>query len=189
MTAAMNLLEDPVVHMTAVRHSPSPGRATTGVIEDLLIHDLDLALKLMNGHELRTAKATVTPPESQLVEIAEVSIVGAHSQIAHLSASRWGQRKVRQWSISTDSKLIEVDLLQQTVVAFENIDQTVGTGGGSSYRTRTVIEYPFIARGGEPLGLQLSHFAKLIEGEESLDKEIHSIERTHQVLNDILFDA
>lgn len=189
MSTAINLLDEPVVHMTAMRHSPSPGRATTGVIEDLLIHDLDLALLLMADQELIVKKATVRPNESQLVEIAEVSIVGLDKQIAHLSSSRWGQRKVRQWSISTNSKLIEVDLLQQTVVVFENIDQAVGSGGGSSYRTRTVIEYPFIARGGEPLGLQLAHFAQLINGKASLENEIASIERTHSVLDNILLNG
>jgi predicted dehydrogenase len=186
ISAAINLLEEPVVHMTAMRHSPSPGRATTGVIEDLLIHDLDIALKLMTGNQIRTTSASVQPRESNFVEIAEVSITGDTNQIAHLSASRWSQRKIRQWTIATSQRLIEIDLLQQTVVAFENIDQAVGSSGGASYRTRTVIDYPFIARGGEPLGLQLAHFGKLLNGEASIKDELTSIERTHEVLNTIL---
>jgi predicted dehydrogenase len=186
ISAARKVVQGQIVHLTATRHSPHPARATTGVIEDLLIHDLDLALQFFVPDVEAQSVAKFKPESAQHIEIAEVSLIGGQNQIAHLSTSRWGQRKIRQWSLSTNHQTVEVDLLQQTVVAYENIDQEVGPSGGASYRTRTVIDYPFIERAGEPLSLQLAHFARLLEDKSQLSEECIGIVRTHDVLNTII---
>jgi predicted dehydrogenase len=186
ITAARKVVQGPVSHLTAIRHSPHPARATTGVVEDLLIHDLDLVLQFFFSESEVKGVAIVQPKLARFDEIAEVSLTGLEGQIAHLSTSRWGQRKIRHWTISTDHQTVEVDLLQQTIVAYENINQEVGPSGGASYRTRTVIDYPFIERSGEPLSLQLAYFSALLNDHTKIRNECFGIVKTHQALETIL---
>jgi hypothetical protein len=79
-----------------------------------------------------------------------------------------------------------VDLLRQTVAIYENINQEVGMGGGASYRARTTVEFPFIERSGEPLAMQLQHFAQLLSGEVDEQTERDSILASHVVLSTFL---
>lgn len=184
--AALKVVDGPLTHLTATRHSPHPSRATTGVIEDLLIHDLDLAVSFMDAEALICGVAKMQPLGANFIEIAEVSLSSENSQICHLSTSRWGQRKVRLWTLATRTQVVEVDLLQQTVVAYENISQDVGPGGGPSFRSRTVIDYPFIERAGEPLSGQLTRFGQLLESKSDRASEVEGILRTHAALDAVL---
>ena len=186
ITAALKVVDGSLTHLTATRHSPHPSRATTGVVEDLLIHDLDLAVNIMESDVTVCGVAQIQPAGATFNEIAEVSLSWENSRLCHLSTSRWGQRKVRLWTLSTRTQLVEVDLLQQTVVAYENISQDVGPGGGPSFRSRTVIDYPFIERSGEPLSGQLLHFGKLLESRTESAAEIDGILKTHSAMDEIL---
>lgn len=183
---ARRLIDKPVVHAQSVRHSPPAVRIASGVAEDLLIHDLDLAMSLASS-PIKTVAGSVFP--STLTghdEISDCLLQFEDSSIFSLSASRMSQRKVRDWRICTDTDLIEVDLLRQTVAIYENINQEVGSGGGASYRARTTIDYPFIERAGEPLAMQLQHFARLLDGTVDVEAERDSILASHRVLSDFL---
>ena len=186
---ARRLIDKPVVHAQSVRHSPPAVRIASGVAEDLLIHDLDLAMSLASA-PLRTVAGSVFPSTvTGHDEISDCLLQFEDSAMFSLSASRMSQRKVRDWRICTDTDLIEVDLLRQTVAIYENINQEVGSGGGASYRARTTIDYPFIERAGEPLAMQLQHFARLLDGAVDVDDERRSIVASHSVLSDFLAAA
>ena len=45
LVAAMEIIDAPVVHMRAARHSPRNPGASSTIVQDLLIHDIDLALR------------------------------------------------------------------------------------------------------------------------------------------------
>lgn len=183
---AKKLIEGPVVHAQSVRHSPPAVRIASGVAEDLLIHDLDLAMSLtassiksLVGHVYRSTKTGED-------EISDCIINLEDDAVFTLSASRMSQRKIRDWRICTDTDLFEVDLLRQTVAIYENINQEVGSGGGASYRARTMVDYPFIERSGEPLAMQLQHFGKLLDGAVDEAAERQSILLSHIVLSEFL---
>lgn len=183
---AKKLIEGPVVHAQSVRHSPPAIRIASGVAEDLLIHDLDLAMSLTTS-EIKSVvghvyKSTKTGED----EISDCIINLEDHAVFTLSASRMSQRKIRDWRICTDTDLFEVDLLRQTVTIYENINQEVGAGGGASYRARTTVDYPFIERSGEPLAMQLQHFGKLLDGVVNEIAERQSILLSHIVLSEFL---
>ncbi|HZB97799.1 MAG TPA: Gfo/Idh/MocA family oxidoreductase, partial [Candidatus Sulfotelmatobacter sp.] len=50
ISTMLTAIDEPVRHFVAIRHSP-PNPTTTGVVHDLLIHDLDLAIRLNGGDE------------------------------------------------------------------------------------------------------------------------------------------
>lgn len=183
---ARKMINQPVIHAQAVRHSPPATRIASGVAEDLMIHDLDLAMSLSTSPVKSVMGSVFTSSSTGEDEISECLIQLTSNCVFTLSASRMSQRKIRDWRISTEKDLIEADLLRQTVTIYENINQEVGSGGGASYRARTTIDYPFIERSGEPLAMQLIHFEKLLDGKIDTTEERLSVLQSHIVLADFL---
>ena len=179
---ARNMINQPIVHAQAIRHSPRAAQSHSGVAEDLLIHDIDLALSLASTPVKSMVGRAYESLESGFAEISDCIIELTNKSIFMLSASRMSQRKIREWRICTESDLFEIDLLRQTVTIFKNINQEAGAGGGASYRARTMVEYPFIERAGEPLAMQLQHFKQLIAGEVDIEDERQSILASHELL-------
>jgi predicted dehydrogenase len=183
---AKKMIDQPVIHAQSVRHSPPAVRIASGVAEDLLIHDLDLALSLTNSPVKSVAGSVYKSAFTGEDEISDCIINLEDNAVFTLSASRMSQRKIRDWRICTEKDLIEVDLLRQTVTIYENINQEFLNQGNATYRARTMVDYPFIERSGEPLAMQLQHFAKLLNGEVHERTERQSILASHAVLSDFL---
>ena len=183
---AKKIINQPVIHAQSVRHSPPAVRIASGVAEDLLIHDLDLAMSLTIVPVKSVVGSVYKSFTTGEDEISDCIIHLADNAVFTLSASRMSQRKIRDWRICTDKDLFEIDLLRQTVTIYENINQEVGSGGGASYRARTTVDYPFIERSGEPLAMQLRHFSQMLDGSVSEQIERQSILASHIVLSDFL---
>lgn len=183
---AKKMINQPVIHAQSIRHSPPAIRIASGVAEDLLIHDLDLALSLTTSTVKSVTGSVYKSASTGEDEISDCIINLEDNAVFTLSASRMSQRKIRDWRICTDKDLFEVDLLRQTVTIYENINQEVGVGGGASYRARTTVDYPFIERSGEPLAMQLRHFSNLLNGKVDEQTERHSILASHAVLSEFL---
>ena len=183
---ALQVLDGPPTHLLAIRHSPSATRISSSVVNDLMLHDLDVAQRLFGEvpGEL-VGSACVRPPTSEWNEIADCTIAfpPAPDQpqgIATLSANRMGQRKVRSLTIHTATKLVEVDLLRQDVTVYRNVSQEMlKSAGGMGYRSSTEVELPFVRHYGEPLALQLGHFLDLIDGVADPVEERRQIRPAH----------
>jgi predicted dehydrogenase len=181
---AGRLTRDPV-HVSAVRHSPYAPRVPTGVAWDLLVHDVDIALRLLGDEPCSVdSQFGYFHPRSQLgaEDMAEVQLTFPRGRLASLSASRIGQRKIRSLTITEVDRAIEVDLLRQAVTIYRHVDAEAATDDGLGYRQQTVIEIPMVASLGEPLAAQLSHFVDLITGSADADAERETILPPHRVV-------
>jgi predicted dehydrogenase len=178
---AVQILDGPPVHLLAVRHSPPATRIASSVVNDLMLHDLDVAQRLFGPVEGRVVGAAcIRPPSSSWNEVADCTVAFGDSAVATLSANRMGQRKVRSLTIHTATQLVEVDLLRQDVTVYRNVSQEMGlSGGGPGYRSSTEIELPFVRHTGEPLSLQFGHFLALIAGTADHDEERRQIRPAH----------
>jgi predicted dehydrogenase len=177
--AALSVLDERPVHIVGMRHSPPSLRATaSSVVHDLLIHDVDLAMVLNPGGALRRACGSTWVAPNGVVEVADALLTFDDTMLATLSASRAGQRKVRSMSVMTTSKLIELDLLRQDLTVYEHIDFPLGDTG-LDYRTKTVIDIPFVRHVGEPLALEIQHFVALVRGEADMDAELATLLAPH----------
>lgn len=183
---AKKMIDQPVIHAQSVRHSPPAARIASGVAEDLLIHDLDLALSLTSASVKSVGGSVYKSVVTGEDEISECILNLEDKAVFALSASRMSQRKIRDWRICTEKDLIEVDLLRQTLTIYENINQEFLSQGNTTYRARTMVDYPFIERSGEPLAMQLQHFARLLNGEVNEQIERQSILASHLVLSEFL---
>lgn len=181
---ARALMEDPKF-ITATRHSPYAPRIRTGVSWDLLVHDVDLASTMLGG-EPTTVRGVLgrfhpmSLPGAEDVAEAVLSFNGG--RVAHISASRVGQRKIRTMSIHDLDKLIEIDLLRRDVTIYRHVSDQPADAEGRGYRQQTVIEIPELVSAQEPLAAQLEHFVKLIDGAVDADAERRSLIPAHSIV-------
>lgn len=186
---ALGMLDEPMKHFMSVRHSPVNPRATASVVYDLLIHDIDAALSFHQRIDDVTAVSAVNwmPKGTDVDEIADCVLKFADGSVASLSASRQGQRKIRDIRVITETHLFEIDLLRVNVTVYKNVMQeVVETSGTTSYRAETIIDMPFVRHEGEPLALQMRHFQGLIAGEVDATQELNSLLLPHTIADAVI---
>jgi predicted dehydrogenase len=189
---ALGMLDEPMKHFMSVRHSPVNPRATASVVYDLLIHDIDAALSFHQRIDDVTTVSSVkwSPTESHVDEISDCVLKFADGSIASLSASRQGQRKIRDIRVVTETHLFDIDLLRVNVTVYKNVMQeVVETSGTTSYRAETIIDMPFVRHEGEPLALQMKHFQGLITGEVDAVQELDSLLLPHTIAESVIKNA
>ena len=187
---ACDIVKDPR-HISTVRHSPYAERIRTGVSGDLLIHDLDLVLRIVGGVPVaQSCHFGLFEPRSDAgsEDVADATLRFEGGQIASLSASRIAQRKVRSLTMAEVGRLIEVDLLRQDITVYRHV-QASGFDEDAGYSQQTIIDIPVVRHLGEPLQLQLQHFIGLIDGVNDRDSELVGMLAPHIVLDELIRSA
>jgi predicted dehydrogenase len=182
---AMEFVEQPL-HITAVRHSPYVARIRTGVTSDLLIHDVDIVLRLIGGQPRSVdGRLGYFHPESQRgsEDLAEALLQFTNGSVAACSASRVSQRKIRSMAITDLDRLVEIDLLRQDITIYRHVANAPATDDGLGYRQQTIIDVPLVMYRDEPLVAQLAHFCNLIEGTVDASSERASLLPPHKVID------
>jgi predicted dehydrogenase len=175
-------MEGPAIHIVGMRHSPPNPRAALSVVHDLLIHDADLVFALTGEVGPTEASGTTwRSPSTGFDEIADATVTLESGAIATVSASRMGQRKVREFRVATGSALFELDLLRRTLTVYRHVSQEA-LMFASGYRAETVVDIPFVRQEGEPLALQFRHFLALAAGEVDPKVERDSVLPSHEVV-------
>ncbi|MEP7204097.1 MAG: Gfo/Idh/MocA family oxidoreductase [Ilumatobacteraceae bacterium] len=184
-------IADEPLRIATMRHSPYSGRIATGVGSDLLIHDLDLVLRLTGDYPSSAhGHFGYFAPTSEIgaEDVAEASLKFTSGRIAVLSASRTSQHKVRSLSIAERNRLIDVDLLRQSITIYRHVDGAA-FDESAGYSQQTIIEIPVIRYTGEPLQLQLDHFLRLLNGDVDQEMELRSVLPPHRLLDEIASSA
>ncbi len=184
-----------VVHIHAVRHSPFVPRIRTGVATDLLIHDVDLAIRFA-GQIPSSVKGTFgffhdSSRRNGSEDSADTTMSFPSGALATVSASRISQRKVRQLSLLEIDRLIEIDMLRRDITIYRHIDDSASTDG-IGYKQSTVIEIPAITQSAEPLAAQLNHFLDLLEagaGSAEVKAERDTILPAHKAIDTVTSSA
>lgn len=183
---ARSILGEPF-HVTATRHSPYAPRIKTGVAWDLLVHDVDLSILLL-GSSPRIVNSTLGhyhPNSSSTAEdVAETLLEFTSGAVAHVSASRVGQRKIRLLSIYELDKLVEVDLLRRDVTVYRHVSESADLEG-RGYKQQTVIEIPELLTSQEPLTTQFERFLDIIDGRVDAAEERATILPPHLVIDQV----
>jgi predicted dehydrogenase len=189
---ALALIGEPV-HVTAARHSPYAPRIRTGVGWDLLVHDVDLAVRFFGGAEPQRVSSGVGyfHPDSVpgAEDVVETVLGFATGGLATVSASRIGQRKVREVTIGEVDRSVEIDLLRRTVTIYRHVSGDAGDADGRGYRQQTIIEIPALVTAAEPLASQLDRFLDLASGTADADAERRSILPAHRVVAEVLAES
>ena len=187
---AADISREPL-HVTTRRHSPYAERIRTGVAGDLLIHDIDMVLRLF-GSQPETYACSFGFFESRSAsgseDVADATLGLSGGRIASMSASRIAQTKVRSLVVSEVGRTIEVDLLRQSITVYRDAGSSE-FHEDAGYTQQTIIDIPVIRHLGEPLQLQLDHFCDLIRGAGDRQLEIDSVTAPHEVLHRLAANA
>lgn len=183
LTAQRAVGDGAVRHIVGIRHSPPAPRIRVNVVQDMLIHDLDLACRFATGPYTGVSAQGWWPAGTAMLEIAD-AVVRFEGSVAHLSADRWSQHKIRTLSVTTDDALYEMDLLRQTLTVYRHRGQALALDG--SYRSETAIEIPFIRQAGEPLALQWQRFVDLVTDRADWRTELDGYEPPHRLAARVL---
>lgn len=179
VSTVQELIDDDPIHIVSLRHSPSAPRMTNSVIHDLLIHDIDLALRFAHGAEVMGIRGTHWLSPEHVEEIVDCTLQLSTGTVATLSASRVSQRKVRTTQIYTGSVLFDLDLLRTDLTVYRNVKQE--QPDPMTYRSETVIDIPFIRHSGEPLALQFEHFLNIVDSVVDAEQELATIAPPHDI--------
>lgn len=174
---ALSRMESPhAVRMQ--RLSPYSPRMHAGVAWDLLVHDVDVALRLFGDRAPNVVHATTGHCGSDEGRIGEDAVEAvlefSGGRTAALSASRMSSRRVRRLVVSERNRVVVADLLNPSVAI---------------YRDRKIAELIDCSGRGEPLAAQLDRFMDVVEGEADAYTEILSILPSHQTIAAILESA
>lgn len=188
--ALRDILSEPPLHILSVRHSPANPRSVSSVAYDLLIHDIDLALSILQQEALHVRGAMWSASRVDTVaDIADCIITFPDGAIATLSASRAGQRKIRTMQVDTGSWLYELDLLRQNITIYRNVNQAI-VGNLESYRAETIVDIPFVRHTAEPLVAEVTRFLWLLEQDGvAIKAERDSILPPHAVVDQLSRDV
>jgi len=188
---ALAASRDPV-HVAAIRHGPYAARIKTGVAWDLLVHDVDISLRVLGAEPARIeGRLGYFHPDSLpgSEDIAECVLSFADGAMASASASRIGQRKVRSFSITELNRQIKVDLLRQAVTIYRHVPGDAANDDGLGYRQQTIIDIPTLISTREPLAVQLDRFIDLQAGHLDVDVERASYLPAHRVIQSVVAAA
>jgi len=114
--AAMNGVVKNPLFIESYRLSPFSGRGTdVDVILDLMIHDIDIILSIL-GPDIESVEAVGTPLCSPHIDVAHAHIRFKGGCVAHISASRIAQERVRKMVILQNDSHLTVDYLKQSLM-------------------------------------------------------------------------
>ncbi len=120
-----HLLPDPRF-IESHRLAPFDPRGTdVAVVLDLMIHDIDIILSLVQS-EVSRIDASGVAVVSDEVDIANARLQFANGCVANVTASRISQRKMRKMRLFQRDAYISIDFLQRLSEIFRIIDQEEG---------------------------------------------------------------
>jgi predicted dehydrogenase len=157
VSALFDLVEDvDVLSVRADRVGPPVERdGRDDVVMDLMIHDIDIVLSLLDGAvESVSAVGTANGQYSTAQLTFDTGVVGT------LTASRVNQKRARKLTVVGAEQLVEVDYFDQSIRVHRQSEPSYETTNGDiTYQQKRVTEHPFVDTR-EPLKCELEAFVE-----------------------------
>ncbi len=155
-----------IVVLEARRHSPNADRANdVSVVMDLMIHDIDLVLELVNS-KIKKLSAVGGQNSNGLIDYVNATLVFKNNVIASLTASKMSHKKIRSLSAHCQNGLVETDFLNHKLQIHRKSHESYSADHGELvYRNDGFVE-EVSTTSIEPLYAELEHFLKCVQGKE-----------------------
>ncbi len=157
-----------------------------GVILDVMIHDIDIILNLVESPITRLY-ALGKSINSEREDLANVQICFQNGCIANILASRATEVKIRTMAITQRDAYIILDYTDQDIrVHRQASSEHVVTRGALRYRQESLIERIFVHKE-NPLKLEIQHLLDCVSRRAtrvvSVEKELRSLQVALQILD------
>lgn len=136
------------------------------VVADLMVHDLDILLSLVNEPVTDVTARGVYTGKADSADYVTALITFEGGGMAQVTASRITQNQVRELQVTTDHGLISIDYVNQTLQVYQQgewILRNQSQGKLGEYVLDQAIERAKI-RNAEPLHVELKHFVDVLLG-------------------------
>ncbi|MBR1494209.1 MAG: Gfo/Idh/MocA family oxidoreductase [Acidaminococcaceae bacterium] len=157
-----------VFYIEVHRYSPfsGSGRITdTSVIEDLMIHDVDLVCHMMEPYQVTEIHGLGQGVRSGSTDFASCLLRFNGDAHAAIHASRVAQEKERSICAHTKNAVIFADMLGKNLTVTRNTDVVVDGVHSTSYRQNGTVERVFVPIQ-EPLRSELAAFYSAVARDE-----------------------
>lgn len=165
-------LVDPkdVFYVEACRYSPfsGSGRITdTSVVEDLMIHDIDLVCALMEGMKATSVHGRGEAIRSGQIDFATCLLDFNGKAHAIVNASRISQNKERTIAVHTADACYCADLLAKTLNIYRSTNLIVDISHENSYKQDGIVQKVYVPIE-EPLRAELVAFYDAVANGEAV---------------------
>lgn len=181
-------------YLEAQRFSPFGGSGRildVSVIEDLMIHDVDLICHLMEPHQVSAVQGWGERICSNRIDFATCVLCFDANAHAVIQASRVSQDKERNICIHTAESTIRADLMLRTLTVSKNTGVLMGKIHDASYRQDGVLQRIFVPIK-EPLASELTAFYEAVMQDMPIvvggETGLRAIKICEQVQNCILMN-
>jgi predicted dehydrogenase len=131
------------------------------VIMDLMIHDIDIVLGLVDA-EIREITAVGTRVQSARADVANVQIVFENGTLANIIGSRATEQKIRTLAITQPDAYIFLDYTDQDIQIHRRAaSEYVLNRESIRYRQESFVEHLFVHKE-NPLKLEILHILKAV---------------------------
>jgi len=165
--AARSLLRKPrfiEVHRLATF---TPRGIDVSVVQDLMIHDIDLVLTVLRGARLREVRASGAGVLTSAPDIVNARLEFAGGCVANITASRISREPLRKIRFFEESLYVSVDLREKRVEAFEKVGRGASLDAAADV---SALIRPIVVEvdGTEPLRKEIATFVAAVNGEASI---------------------
>ena len=159
------LKTEEVLALEAHRMSPYSQRANdVSVVLDLMIHDIDLLLELVNSTVVKLTASGSRRSNSDHLNYVTATLGFANGIVATLTASKVTHCKIRRLAVHCENCLTEADFLNNDILIHRQTTANYSTEYGQVwYRQDGLIEKVHTTKV-EPLHAELEHFVHCIRG-------------------------
>jgi predicted dehydrogenase len=137
----------------------TPRSLDVDVILDLMVHDLDIVLSLVQS-PVHSLQAVGLPVLSRKVDIANVRIELASGCVANFTASRVSTERVRKLRFFQPHQYVSIDYARQDLL-FIDVKPQDGAPSPASMLSGLALSKPAVAQG-EPLRLEIKSFLESV---------------------------
>ncbi|MBR4400066.1 MAG: Gfo/Idh/MocA family oxidoreductase [Synergistes sp.] len=150
---AREFIKDPYFIQTRRIGPFSPRISDVGVVLDLMIHDVDIILSMINS-DLISISAIGRCIRTDHEDIASVQLCFANGAMAQILVSRVSEKRQRQMEITEPERVVTVDFATQDIT----VQRCVRESDGSIVE---ILEHPVFPKT-EPLKMELQHFISCV---------------------------
>jgi predicted dehydrogenase len=155
-----------------------------GVVLDVMIHDLDILLNLVDSPVVEIAamgRSVITPKE----DFVSAALRFENGCVATVLASRISEEKIRTLTVHQRGAYVLLDYADQEIhIHRQATSDSVLTREHLRYRQESLIERIFVHKG-NPLKGEIEHFLKCVAGGRCADevgRELRSLEVALEIL-------
>lgn len=179
------IVVDPIL-IQCFRMGPfDPRVAGDSVVLDLMIHDIDIVLNLVNS-EVESLAVISASPVSKVEDVVNVQVRFKNGCLATFTASRATQNKLRNMSISCPKHYVFLNFADQEI----HVHRMASSAHELSrqqlrYKEELTTEKIFVHRD-NPLKLELRHLIDCVNGAErmvSVEGELKSLRMALDILD------